>query len=60
LLRHHRKEGRSATLSGAQPPGRFGQLSIAGNSGTDFLEKPQGEGGWINAGFFVLPRTIGD
>jgi glucose-1-phosphate cytidylyltransferase len=53
LLNHHRKEGRAATVTGAQPPGRFGQLSITGNSVTDFLEKPHGEGGWINAGFFV-------
>ncbi len=60
LLYHHQKEGRAATITGAQPPGRFGQLSIAGNSVTDFLEKPHGEGGWINAGFFVLPRMIGD
>jgi glucose-1-phosphate cytidylyltransferase len=60
LLRHHRREGRIATVTGAQPPGRFGQLGIAGNRVTDFLEKPQGEGGWINAGFFVLPRSIGD
>jgi glucose-1-phosphate cytidylyltransferase len=60
LLQHHRREGRAATLTGAQPPGRFGQLSIVGNSITDFLEKPHGEAGWINAGFFVLPRSIGD
>jgi glucose-1-phosphate cytidylyltransferase len=60
LVQHHRREGRAATVTGAQPPGRFGQLSINGNSVTDFLEKPYGEGGWINAGFFVLPRDIGD
>jgi glucose-1-phosphate cytidylyltransferase len=56
----HRSEGRLATVTGAQPPGRFGQLSLVGNSVTSFQEKPKGEGGWINAGFFILPRSIGD
>lgn len=56
----HRAEGRLATVTGAQPPGRFGQLSLAGNAVTSFQEKPRGEGGWINAGFFVLPRCIGN
>jgi len=56
----HRTEGRLATVTGAQPPGRFGQLSLRGNAVTDFREKPLGEGGWINAGFFILPRRIGD
>lgn len=56
----HRAEGRLATVTGAQPPGRFGQLSLAGTAVTSFQEKPKGEGGWINAGFFVLPSCIGD
>lgn len=56
----HRAEGRLATVTGAQPPGRFGQLSLSGNAVTSFQEKPKGEGGWINAGFFILPRSIGD
>lgn len=56
----HRAEGRLATVTGAQPPGRFGQLGLSGNAVTSFQEKPKGEGGWINAGFFVLPRSIGD
>jgi len=60
MVAHHRAEGRRATVTGAQPPGRFGQLSAAGNAVTDFHEKPHGEGGWINAGFFILPRDIGD
>jgi glucose-1-phosphate cytidylyltransferase len=58
LIAHHRAEGRKATVTGAQPPGRFGQLSLNGNAVTDFLEKPHGEGGWINAGFFVLPSDL--
>jgi glucose-1-phosphate cytidylyltransferase len=55
----HRAERRLATVTGVQPPGRFGQLSLEGNSVVDFLEKPHGEAGWINGGFFVLPRGIG-
>ena len=47
-------------MTGAQPPGRFGQLSLDGTAVTEFQEKPHGEGGWINGGFFVLPRSIGD
>ncbi|CAO3441254.1 glucose-1-phosphate cytidylyltransferase [Azospirillum endophyticum] len=60
LLAHHRAEGRKATVTGAQPPGRFGQLSISGNMVNAFQEKPVGEAGWINAGFFVLSRQILD
>jgi glucose-1-phosphate cytidylyltransferase len=59
LIAHHKAERRIATVSGAQPPGRFGQLSLNGNEVVDFLEKPEGEGGWINAGFFILPKSIG-
>src|SRR5271156_1331766 len=40
MLAHHRAEGRLATVTGAQPPGRFGQLNAAGNAVTDFREKP--------------------
>lgn len=55
----HRKEGRLATLTGVQPPGRYGSLSISGTGVTSFQEKPVGEGGWINGGFFVLePKVI--
>lgn len=55
----HRKEGRLATLTGVQPPGRYGSLGITGTGVTSFQEKPVGEGGWINGGFFVLePKVI--
>lgn len=60
LLAFHRAAGRKATVTGALPPGRFGQLHIAGNSVVGFREKPDGDEGWINAGFFVLPRDLGD
>ena len=42
-----------------QPPGRFGALQLNGNQIESFLEKPQGDGGWINGGFFVLhPKVL--
>jgi glucose-1-phosphate cytidylyltransferase len=60
LIDLHRSEGRLATVTGVQPPGRFGQLRLRGNAVEDFLEKPDaGEGGWINGGFFILPASIG-
>jgi glucose-1-phosphate cytidylyltransferase len=42
-----------------QPPGRFGALDIEGQRIVTFKEKPRGDGGWINGGFFVLsPKVI--
>ena len=41
-----------------QPPGRFGSLVLNDNSVSNFTEKPQGEGGWINGGFFVLEPEV--
>ncbi len=60
LIKFHYEHGLEATITAAYPPGRFGALSIQENSlVTSFLEKPKGEGGMINAGFFVLsPRVI--
>ncbi len=56
----HRKEARLATLTGVQPPGRYGALGIEDNRVTNFQEKPVGDGGWINGGFFVLEPTVID
>ncbi|MBT8422432.1 MAG: glucose-1-phosphate cytidylyltransferase [Gammaproteobacteria bacterium] len=56
----HRKEGRLATVTATQPPGRFGALTYEGNKVTGFREKPQGDGGWINGGYFVLSPKVGD
>jgi glucose-1-phosphate cytidylyltransferase len=56
----HRKEGRLATVTATQLPGRFGALSYSGTRVTGFQEKPQGDGGWINGGFFVLSPKVGD
>ncbi|MCB1498083.1 MAG: glucose-1-phosphate cytidylyltransferase [Bauldia sp.] len=57
----HRAEGRLATVTAVQPPGRFGVLDIAdgGRKVKSFHEKPSDEIGWINGGFFVLePRVL--
>jgi glucose-1-phosphate cytidylyltransferase len=56
----HKKEARLATLTGVQPPGRYGALGIEDNRVTNFQEKPMGDGGWINGGFFVLEPKVVD
>jgi glucose-1-phosphate cytidylyltransferase len=59
LLEFHRSHGRKATVTAVQPPGRYGALKMDGDEVTGFLEKPLGDGGWINGGFFVLaPECI--
>lgn len=55
----HHKEGRLATVTAVQPPGRFGALRTEGNRVLGFEEKPLGDGGWINGGFFVLSPEVG-
>lgn len=58
-LEFHRSHGKAATLTATYPPGRFGALHIEDGRITDFLEKPKGDGGMINGGFFVLsPRVL--
>lgn len=55
----HRAHGRKATVTAVQPPGRFGALDItADGSVSGFREKPQGDGSWINGGFFVLEPSV--
>lgn len=62
LVAFHQGHGRLATLTGIQPPGRFGALDIAdGEAGgmvKSFREKPQGDGAWVNGGFFVLEPAV--
>jgi glucose-1-phosphate cytidylyltransferase len=59
LVECHRAGGRLATVTATQPPGRFGAISLEGDRVSSFVEKPRGDGGWINGGFFVLsPRVI--
>jgi glucose-1-phosphate cytidylyltransferase len=55
----HRQHGRLATVTAVQPPGRYGALQLNGEWVTGFVEKPRGDGGLINGGFFVLsPRCL--
>lgn len=54
----HRRHGKLATLTAVQPSGRFGALNLEGTSVASFQEKPQGDGAWINGGFFVLEPGI--
>lgn len=61
LIRFHQNNGRLATLSAVQPPGRFGLANINDkNEVLSFVEKPVGDGSWINGGFFVLEPKIFD
>lgn len=55
----HRKHGKLATVTAVRPPGRYGALERTDDHVTDFIEKPRGDGGLINGGFFVLsPKCI--
>jgi glucose-1-phosphate cytidylyltransferase len=55
----HKRHGKLATITAVLPPGRYGALQCAGAQVTGFAEKPRGDGGLINGGFFVLsPKCI--
>lgn len=56
----HNCAQRKATLTAVQPPGRYGALAIEGDQITQFQEKPEGDGAWINGGFFVLEPEVID
>ena len=56
----HRAHGKLATVAAVQPPGRYGALVRDGDGVSAFMEKPQGDGGWINGGFFVLQPEVID
>jgi hypothetical protein len=60
LIAFHQSEGRKATLTAVQPPGRFGSLAFERGRVLAFEEKPQGDGSWINGGFFVLDPSVID
>ena len=60
LVKFHKEHGKLATMTAVQPPGRFGALELDGDNVRSFLEKPQGDGGWINGGFFVLNPQVLD
>jgi glucose-1-phosphate cytidylyltransferase len=58
LVAFHKAAGRKATLTGVQPPGRFGALELETDRVASFQEKPEGDGSWINGGFFVLEPSV--
>ena len=58
LILSHQNSSNLATLTAVQPPARFGALNLKGNQVLSFQEKPEGEGAWVNGGFFVLKPKI--
>jgi glucose-1-phosphate cytidylyltransferase len=54
LIQFHESHKKLATVTAVQPPGRYGALNREDNLVKGFIEKPKGDGGWINGGFFVL------
>ena len=60
LIDFHKSHGKDATLTATIPPGRFGALEIEGDNVLNFTEKPKGDGGLINGGFFVLSPKVLD
>ena len=58
LIDFHRRHGRAATVTAVSPPGRFGSLARDGSRVSAFVEKPNGDGGSINGGFFVLSPQV--
>ena len=60
LISLHKREGREATLTAVQPPGRYGALHLDGDAVNQFQEKPDGDNAWINGGFFVLQPSVLD
>ena len=60
LIVNHKSSNNLATLTAVQPPARFGALNLKGNQVISFQEKPEGDGAWVNGGFFVLTPEIFD
>jgi glucose-1-phosphate cytidylyltransferase len=58
LVKFHKEQSLKATLTAVYPPGRFGSLDIENDRVTTFKEKPKGDGGMINGGFFVLSPQV--
>jgi glucose-1-phosphate cytidylyltransferase len=58
LIAFHKAQKATATLTAVQPPGRFGSLVLEGTQVASFQEKPRGDGGWINGGFFVCSPAV--
>ena len=53
-IRFHQQHGKMVTVTAVKPPGRYGALNISGNQVLGFTEKPSGDGGFVNGGFFVI------
>jgi glucose-1-phosphate cytidylyltransferase len=60
LVSFHKQQARLATVTAVQPPGRFGALDMDGYKISAFEEKPQGDGSWVNGGYFVLSPKVLD
>ena len=60
LLKFHKENKTYATTTAVQPPGRFGDLELKNNKVTKFIEKPLGDGSWVNGGYFILEPKIFD
>lgn len=60
LIAFHQHQGKRATVTAIQPPGRYGSLNLDGIAVRNFQEKPPGDGSWINGGFFVLEPSVFD
>ena len=58
LIKYHNDQGRLATLTAVQPPGRYGSLSLDGNTVNQFREKADGDNAWVNGGFFILEPDV--
>lgn len=58
LIKFHKSKDKWATVTAVQPAGRFGAIKTEGTTITSFEEKPEGDGGWINGGFFVLEPEV--
>ncbi|MGZ3744005.1 MAG: glucose-1-phosphate cytidylyltransferase [Pseudobdellovibrionaceae bacterium] len=57
-IEFHKAHGKLSTITAVQPPGRYGALKMAGSKVESFMEKPKGDGGVINGGFFVLNSKV--
>ena len=60
LIAHHRNAGTEATVTAIQPTGRYGALALDENRVSGFVEKPKGDGQWVNGGFFVCEKSVLD
>lgn len=60
LIEFHKNLGTLVTVTACQPPGKFGILEIIDNKVIQFIEKPKGDGNWVNGGYFVLEPSVFD